>query len=437
MAKTVKNKNTDVIELEVIEDVPLDVQIDNTLQKHNVTAAVIAGLKEKYGGMKLAALDDKESFLEIKQARKEVRQWGILCERITKKGREDAVAIQRKWLEKEKSVLAQIAEVQDPLDAEIKKYEDEQERIANEAAQKREEAYIKRQSQLLKMGASYDNGSFVLNHISYEISSIKDSDDEIWAETILPKYQREYEKNEAVRVAEEKKREEAAEALRKQQEEMDRQRQDFEAKQAEFKKQQDEAAQKERDRLEQIRKEEAEKERMQRMQQQKEEDERREKNRQRLEARANQLRALGMSFNFQYDCYAFEDVNIDNKTELCLWTDEEWEAKIKEIAPVIEERKAEAERKRLAKIESDKQEAIAAAALAERQKIEREQREAQEKAHREAALKAEEALKAKDSEKWQAFVSAVTGVAIPEMKSPSYKSRVVDAQKLLQKITML
>jgi hypothetical protein len=437
MAKAIKPKdNNEVIELEA-EEIPLDKQIDNTLVKYNLTDAVISDLKEKYGELRLKSIDDKESYLEVCAARKEVRKWGILTEKITKAGRQKAIDIQKLWLKKESDVLDKIAAVQDPLDAEIKKYEDEVQRKETEAANRREEAYIKRQSQLLKMGASYENGSFNLNQVGYDMATIKDSDDDIWAETILPKYWREYEKNESERVAVEKKREEEALALRVQQEEMDRQRKEFEQQQAEFKKQQDEAAQKERDRLAQISREEQEKEKEKRLAEQRADDERRDKMRAKLQARGNQLAALGMTFNFQYDAYVFQDVNIDNKTEICLWTDDEWDAKIKEITPIIEQRKQAAEEKRLAQIEKEKQEAIAAAALAERQKIEREQKEAKEKADREAALKAEEALKASDKQKWQTYVDYHNAGVVPEMKSPTYRAKIAEAQKFIQKAVNL
>lgn len=438
MAKTTKaSKSTDVIELEAVEELPLEKQIENQLVKNNVTEAVIAGLKEKFGGLQLKDLEDKETYLEIKDARKEVRQYGILAEKICKVGREDAIKIQKLWLSKEKEVLGKIAEVQDPLDAEIKKFDDEVERKELAEAQRREEAYIKRQSQLLKMGATYDNGSFVLNHISYEMNLVKESDEDIWTETILPKYHREYEKNESVRVAEERRREEASEALRQQQLEMDRQKKEFEEQQRVFREQQETAAKADRDRQAKLRSEEDEKEREKRLTEQKAEDERREKNRQRLEARANQLRALGMSFNFQYDAYTFEDVNIDNKTELCLWSDKEWEDKIAEITPVIEQRKQAAEEKRLAKIEEDKRIAAEEAATKERERILEEQRQEKIKADQEAARKAEEALQANDKTKWQTFIASITGVTIPEMKSPSYRGKITEAQRLVQKILNL
>lgn len=434
MAK--KIKDSAVIELEAIEEVPLDVQIDKTLQKHNVTAAVIAGLKEKYGGLKLVALDDKESFLELKQARKEVRQWGILCERITKKGREDAVAIQRKWLEKEKSVLAQIAEVQDPLDAEIKKYEDEQERLEQEEIRKKENAFAARQSQLIKMGATYLDGHYTLDHVSFEATLIKESDEDTWA-GMLSKYQAQYEKNEAVKVEEEKRREAEAAALKQQQMQMEQQRKELEEQQRLFREQQEAAArQNEEIRLQ---REAVERERRQREEQEQraraEEADR--ERRERIDKRISQLRAMGLEYSFEYKSYIYADVAISTVVEVEGMNDTDWDALIVKTIPTVERCKKEAEEKRQAEIKERERVAAEQAAQRERERIAEEQRLAKIKEDQETARKAEEAAKAKDSEKWQLFLRDISGVPIPEMKSGPYKSRIIEAKKMIEKMKLL
>lgn len=408
MAKTPKKQNdSEVLELEA-EEIPLEQVIDNTLVKHNVTEAVIHGLKEKYGELRLKAIDDKESYLEVCEARKEVRKYGILAEKICKAGREKANREQKLWLGKQAEVLGKIAEVQDPLDSEINKYEREQERKELEAAQRREDAYMQRQHQLLKLGATYENGSFVLNHISYEATLIKESDDDIWNDTILPKYQKEYEKNESERVDIEKKREEEMLAMKKQQEDMDRQRKELEEQQKQFREQQEQATKI--------------------IQEQK---------RQKLHARANQLVALGMTFNFQYDAYVFEDIRVDNKTEVGLWSDKEWDELIEKIAPIIEDKKADLEVKRLEKIAEEKRLAEEIAVQKERSRIAEEQRQAKIKEEQEAQRKAEEAEKATDKQKWEGFIGTLISMSVPTMKHPAYKSRIESAKALINKITNL
>jgi hypothetical protein len=60
----------------------------------------------------------------------------------------------------------------------------------------------------------------------------------------------------------------------------------------------------------------------------------------RINARYDQLFALGMKFNGQYGCYMYEDVNVDNATEINLFNEDEWNALIAKITPAIAERKA-------------------------------------------------------------------------------------------------
>lgn len=421
-----KSKNDDIIEV-YADEIPLDEQINKELIRHNVTDSVIAELKERYGGLKLRDVENKEDYLEIKSAKKNVRAIGIAIEKICKKGRQDAIEIQRKWLGKEKELLEKVAEVQDPLDAEIKKFEDEVQRKENLAAQKREEDYLKRQQQLLKYGATYQDGSFVLNHISYEANTIRDSDEEIFTETILPKYLKEYEKNEAERVAQEKKREEEAAALKAAQEEMERQKKELEEQQKLFKEQQDKLKMEQEQAQKAIREAEERKAA-----------EEREKERQKIQSRINQLMQLGLSYSIQYDSYIFEDVAISRVVEIEGMDDAKWDEMIQKVTPTIERCKKELEEKRIAEIEAQKKAAAEAAAKAERERIEREQAEAKRREEEEARKKAEELEKATDKQKWNTWIDAIKQILPPTtMKSPSYKSKSQEAQKLLDKIINL
>ena len=80
----------------------------------------------------------------------------------------------------------------------------------------------------------------------------------------------------------------------------------------------------------------------------KEELERQEAAKRRMQERYQQLSSLGMTYNGQHDAYIFQDVNVDNKTEINLFNEEEWAALIGKITPIIAQRKEEAEQKRQA-----------------------------------------------------------------------------------------
>src|SRR6478736_2726700 len=95
---------------------PLDEQMEQALVKKNVTDAVINALKEKYGELRLRSIDDKEKYLEIKDAKKDCAKLRNLAVKVCKEGRADAVALQKKWVSKENEVVAKIEEVESPLD---------------------------------------------------------------------------------------------------------------------------------------------------------------------------------------------------------------------------------------------------------------------------------------------------------------------------------
>lgn len=401
----------EILEVEAEEVNPLEEVIEKTLVKNNVTDQVIASLKEKYSGLTLRSLDDKENYLIIKDAKKVVRGVGILTEKLCKAGREDAIAIQKKWLATEKSVLAKIAEVQDPLDAEIKKFEDEVERIANEEKERREQKFMARQTILLKMEAKYENNSYTLGNVSYELNNIKEADAEVWSDTILPKFQREFEKIEAVRAEEEKQREEAAKKLKEEQDKLAEQQEEFRKQQETFLQQQkelqdlkDKTDREERERQDAIQAQE------------------RQKLAELVSSRSAVLRGIGMSYDgSQYD---FADIYI-NKAQVTDLEEKEWgelvektTASIKEWKDADEKRK---EDKRLADIEEAKQAAI---------KQEEERRATAEK------QRLEELEKAGDKEKWSVFVSQFN-VPSPDFKSTIYKGKLSSALSLLKQIQIL
>lgn len=417
--------NLEVMEVDA-EETPLEEKIENSLIKANVTDAVIKKLEEQYSGMKLKSVDDKENYLQIKEAKKNVRAIGIIIEKTCKAGREDAIKTQKLWLAKEKELLSKIDKVQLPLESEIKKFDDEVLRKENEEKEKREKAFQERQATLIKYGAQYNNGSFELNHISYEIENIKDADEEIWQSIILPKFYSEFEKNEAERVRIEKEREAAALKLKEEQEELIRQREQMEKERqalieeaAAMRKLKDEAEEKER-RIEQEKQDDLIKER-----------------RERINKRYDQLFSLGMKFNAQYEAYVFEDVNVDNKTEINLLNDEEWVALINKITPVIEERKKAILEKQIAEAEAQKQKEIEAALQEERDRVAKEKAAAELKEQQEKIRKEMELMQGKDKERYADIIRQFNALVIHEMNSPIYKNKVSIIKEKIEEILSL
>ena len=404
-----KKNNTEVMEVEAEEMLPetsLDKQIENALVKENITDKVIRQLKETFGGMALKSIDDKESYLDIKKARTEVRRIGILVEKVCKKGREDAVAIQRKWLNKEKEVLSQISEVQDPLDAEIKKFEDEVARKENEEKQRREEAFMARQASLFKYGAEYRNGNYELAELSYESELIKNAEDEMWEGIILPKFRKVYEQKEVERVAEETKR-------REEMERQEKERKELEERQAAFRKEQEDFERQKRELQEQ-------KDKQDREIREAEEKRLREELQKRISirnGRVSELKNLGCHYNVQDGLYLYGSFVVVSVVELEALSEQEWTALLLDVKPKIEKMVADEKEILLAKIEKEKKEAAELAAQREREKIAEEQRLNELK-------KAEEMAQATDKTKYEDVIQYLSDYPVYEMKSAVYKKRM-------------
>lgn len=379
-----------------VQELSLEKVIETRLIQNNVTEKVLSELKEKYGGMKLKSVDDKESYLELKAAAKDCAKIRNLTTKVCKLGREDAVKIQKMWVAEEKRVISRISEVETPLNDEISIYDAEIQRKENEEKERLEAIYINRQAELTKMGATYSEGSFVLGEASFEANLIKASSDEVWNEAILPNFKEEYEKIEAIRIEEQKKKDAAEAEIKRQQAELLRQQEELRIAQAEMLRQKEES--------ERIEREKAHKEQL-------------EKERIRHEIQIKRFNKI-----FPYNPTG---ADVDMNT---LWSlsDEEFENKLEEKRLQFEkdkkDKEAAAEAKRLQDIEDAK-------ALAIKQEQER---VAAEEARKQAELEA-----AKDKDKWEAFIIAVGKIEIFDMRSGQYRRKMQIAKEKIEEILSL
>ena len=398
-------QNAEVIELS------LEKTIETKLVQSNVTEQVLAALKEKYAGMKLVAIDDKESYLEIKTAARECAKVRTLTVKLCKEGRERAVKEQKLWIAKEKEIVGQVAEVEDALDAEIKAFDDNVARIEQEEKNRQEEAYINRQAALTKMGAVYADGSFTLGEASFEANLIKGSSEDVWNDAVLPKFQEEYQKAEAVKIAEQKKKDEEAAELKRKQEALEKEQKEFEEKQAAFKKQQDELAKAEREKADAYAKA-------------------------LYNSRVSVLQGLGLQWNFNKG--VFEGYGITFENDFIISSEDVvFNGNVENAVPLIQKRKAEIEReaeeKRLADIEAAKQKAIKDEQdrVAEQARLD-EIKKKQEEEKRIADLDA-----ANDKTKWEDFINRVKEVTTFEMRSGQYRKKMQIAKEKLEEILSL
>lgn len=409
MKKTEENL-PEVHKAELLPERDLDSEISQTLVRANVTDAVIAELKNKYGGMKLKSIDDKEGYLDIVEARKQTRKIGIMAEKICKAGREDAVAIQKKWLGKEKEVLGNINEVQEPLDVEIKKFEDN---VAEQEAAERkrqEEQFMSRQTTLLKMEAKFSDGSFTLGNVSYELNNIKEADEEIWNDVILNKFKKEFEKVETARAEEEKKKQESADELARQQEELRKQQEQFEEQKRQMAEQQRLLDEQKRQQEDAIRQE----------QQRKDKDE------------SDRKSALQTQrFN---ELFPFNPTGADVEM-MSLWSlsDEDYDKILSDKKIEFEKKQKEADELKLQQIKEAEQRAI----QNEKDRQAEQARLDEIKRQQEQQKQAEESAAASEKEKWSSFLSLLNAVSLPDFKSGKYRAKLNIAKEKLSEISEL
>jgi hypothetical protein len=390
---------------------PLDETMEKELVKANVTDAVIARLKEKYGSLRLRSVDDKETYLEIKDAKKDCAKLRNLTVKVCKEGREQAVAIQKKWVSKEKEVVGKIEEVESPLDDEITRFDAEVKRKELEEKQRQETQYMQRTQALTKIGALYSDNSFTLGEFSLEANLVKESSQEIWDDEILPKFNEQYFILEAERIEQEKIKAEKEAELKRQQEELLQKQREFEAQQAEFKRQQEEATR-------------AEMERMQEESRKKQEE-----NNLKLKERLSLLTGWG------YNGFTVSNHGkiFGSKEDLLLMTDEDFKALVKQNEfYIIEEAKVREEEAAVQlKIAEEN------AAKRERERIEMERAQAEEKRKIEEQKRAEELAKAGDKAIWADFIAKLATVQVPALKSRQYKHMAAQANEKIGQINAL
>ena len=444
---------TNQTDLQPVEpkEIPIEEQISQELVKHNVTETLIADLKEKYLPLKLKDLNDKETYVLIKDARKECKSLRVLAKKICEKGREDAVAKQKKWIEKEKDVTGRIGEVEDHLEKQEKEFEAEQEKQKALRKRQQEEQLIRRQTQLTNMGALYSDGSFALGEVSFELSLVKECEDDIWAEQIYPKFLAEYNKVEAERLEADRKKQEQEAELQRQREEQERR---------ELQLAQREAA---------LREAEEEKER-------KLFAEAKVKRDAEMKVRIGQLTALGLTPGFEGDQLYYKGYDCAvSHLDITGYTEEKWNEMIEKMTPHVARMKEEAEQKRLAEIEEQKK--IAARNALNKSRVEAlkaydhttphpdvladmsdvqweemlgivkgtyESKQREKWEAEQAEIKKQDEIKrqqemdaAKDKERWEDIISQLDKLEIHDMRSGQYRKKAAILREKLEEVKAL
>lgn len=392
----------------VAQEMNLELIINDKLEKANITDLVINGLKEKYSGLKINGQDDREGYKSVVNARKECKAWRVAAKKICEEGRDEAVKTQKAWVAKEKEVTGKILEIETLLQKEEDAYEAEKERIKAEKKRVEDNRLTTRTVQLTGMGASLVDGLFVLGEVKYQVNDIREFDDEKYTNEILPQYKNIFQAAEEARVKAENERRVAEARLRLEREE-------FEKKQAEFELQQKKIQE------EQKRKEREEEEKRDAIMQQ----------------RYQKLQSIGLNYDFKYDAFVYEGVNVDNKTEISLWDEATFNSKVVELQNEIKKIKQQKEEADRIKLEAMRKFAEEKAAEEERKRIAEQQLEEERIRIWDEMIRKEEAEKAKDSEKWKVFKDRIVSIELPTVTGKLYSAKLKKAVELLNQVANL
>lgn len=106
------------------------------IEEFNPKKAELTVMADKYRGLTIAGIEDKEGFKRVHEAQMELRSVRVDIEKKGKALREDALSFQKQVIALEKELVGIISPVEDALKAEKEKVESEKERIRLEAETK-------------------------------------------------------------------------------------------------------------------------------------------------------------------------------------------------------------------------------------------------------------------------------------------------------------
>jgi hypothetical protein len=136
--------------------------IKKELQKFNLTDAAIAKMGEEYLKLTINGLNDVKGYAAVHKARMDVKARRVEVGKVGKELREDALYYQRMVLAEEKRILALLAPIENHLNSEEKKIDDEKDRIKSEVEAKEAARIQARVDQLEDLGMGLVAGQYRL-----------------------------------------------------------------------------------------------------------------------------------------------------------------------------------------------------------------------------------------------------------------------------------
>lgn len=210
-----------------------DEQIKQELAKFNVAESAIAALKQNYGGLVIAGQDDKDGYKAVREAWGDVRSKRVSLEKKGLELRQSYTVITKAISKEEDRLIDLITPLEQDLHKKWKAIDDEKDKIQKALEDAEQKELMGRIEELQECGMSFSDGFYLIGDtISVDVASLR----------AMPQDQLDKLKTAVRAKAAEMKaeKERAAEAKRKEAEDLQRQQDELRKQREEFQKQQDE-----------------------------------------------------------------------------------------------------------------------------------------------------------------------------------------------------
>jgi hypothetical protein len=231
--EVVENQTTAPAQIPVIEQ-----EITQQLQKFNIADAAIAQMKEKFSGLKIRDLDDREGMKAVKSAWQIVRNNRLAIEKKHKEIKADYLAVSRAIDGEKNRLLDLITPLEDELKTELDRMETER-REAEEARERLEQERLQgRVNLLIEHGMAF-NGSFyaIGETVALDVVTLKNLQENEFS-ALLERVKLENAKIIEARQAEEARQREEREKFQREQEEQQRRADELKKQEEDMKRQQ-------------------------------------------------------------------------------------------------------------------------------------------------------------------------------------------------------
>jgi DNA repair exonuclease SbcCD ATPase subunit len=188
--------------------------ISTALQKFNLADAAILKMADEYLPLKTNGLKDAKAYTAVHEARMVVKGKRVEVEKKGKELRAEAIAFQKAVIAEEKRLIGLLSPIEEHLQAEEDKVENEKSRIKKEAEEKEAARIQARINVLFDYGCKFNGIHYYMDSLSLPVSRVKDAPDEEFQEFCL-KLQALIDAENDRKAEEEKKRKEEAERLAK------------------------------------------------------------------------------------------------------------------------------------------------------------------------------------------------------------------------------